>query len=282
MIIYNLEQQIGIINISGFDSKNFLQGQVTNDINLSDTRNAIFATHLNNKGRVLGAFIIKKISDDSYYLLTTLDLVKNIIPRLKMFVLRSKVQINQIDNKKIILCEHNDIQYQNLKSLTINNIDFNITKDASIFVLNDPNPPINIIDVKIDYGFKWHEFLINNNIPFIYTETEGCFVPQHINYDTLGGICFTKGCYVGQEIVARTHYLGKTKRRMYQFNCELNNVKIGQPIISPKMNNQTIGTVVDVISQNNKSFGLASIQTDCDDSAFILQNDMNFQLKLKP
>jgi folate-binding protein YgfZ len=230
----NIDTEIAIISVNGTDSKTFLQGQLSNDINLLDHQSSIFAAHLNNKGRVLATFIITKIDDNTYYLLTSREIIDKITPRLKMFVLRAKVNINQINDKHIILCEN-----------------------------------INPQNAQLPNTLNWKLFLINNGIPLVYNATEAEFIPQHINYDLIDGVSFTKGCYTGQEIVARTHYLGKSKRRMYQFTCETSHVAVGQKVISPKLNNQPVGIIVETINQNNISRGLVSLQTDCTDAAFI-------------
>ena len=86
-------------------------------------------------------------------------------------------------------------------------------------------------------------------IPNIFSETQGKFIPQSVNLDLIDAVNFKKGCYTGQEIVARTHYLGKVKRRMYQAYLESNEeIKCGEEIY---LNDEIVGHVVNFSTSNS-------------------------------
>ena len=245
---YNISSELSVIKISGIDSQKFLQGQLTNDINELDSKTFQFSAHLTNKGRMLASFIITKPSPDTYYLFTSSEIIEKIIPRLKMFVLRSKVIIENLNSQVI---------FSNYKP----NDEINIEIFPQYFL------SLNTIDSQNDTRV-WKYSLINNGIPLIYTNTQEEFTPQQVNYDLLNGVNFKKGCYTGQEIVARTHYLGKVKRRMYRFICD-SKPTIGQKIVSPLLDNQEIGVIVDILKREHDYLGLASLQIDCADNAFL-------------
>lgn len=247
----NLIDELSVIEVSGADSAKYLQGQLTNDINELETKPFQLSAHLNNKGRMLASFIITKIAHDTYYLLTPSEIVDQILPRIKMFVLRSKVIITKLD--KHILFSNKPLHSGHELEITPKHY-LTIVDSASDSVKKD--------------SIAWHSLLICHGIPMIYSKTQESFIPQHVNYDLLNGVNFKKGCYTGQEIVARTHYLGKVKRRMFKFISDFPTT-IGQKILSPKLDNQEVGVVVDVIKRDYNYLGLVALQNDCTDSAFL-------------
>ena len=245
---YNISTELKVITISGIDSQKFLQGQLTNDINELDNKPFQFSAHLNNKGRMLASFIITKPAPDTYYLFTIPEIIDKIIPRLKMFVLRSKVIIEDLNS---------DVIFSNNKPN--NGLSLEVFPQYFISIVPSYAPQNNQL---------WKKTLINHGIPLIYLKTQEEFTPQQVNYDLLNGVNFKKGCYTGQEIVARTHYLGKVKRRMYHFICD-NEPSIGQKVVSPILDNQEIGVIVDYLTLEHDYLGLVSLQIDCIDSAFL-------------
>ncbi len=262
MNIIDLTNVLSIIEVKGIDSAKFLQGQLTNDINQLDQKTFQFSAHLNNKGRMLASFIISKANHETYYLITSSEIIDKIIPRLKMFVLRSKVEIQT----PILHINFGETVPNALLNIALKDSRSNISITHETITQNQ--------DTQI-----WKYFLIENGIPFIYPDTYEEFTPQQINYDLFDGVNFKKGCYTGQEIVARTHYLGKVKRRMYKFRSNTKPI-IGQIITSPKLDNQEVGFVVDTIKHQETYVGLASIQTDCTDNVFL--KDTHSKLETQP
>lgn len=252
MTILSLNNELAILKISGDDAKTYLQGQITNDINLLTIEHQFqFAAHLNPKGRILATFIIVRMAENSYYLITTREIATKITPRLKMFILRSKVSLQNSEcNIYLSTAKHPDginIELATGYFITITS--------ESLAAVEDSN--------------RWHQFIVEHTIPLIYPQSQEKIIPQQINYDLLGGISFKKGCYTGQEIVARTHYLGKIKRRLVKFSSTIQ-PQIGQTIVSPVMDNQEVGIIVDYYHDqtNNSYHGLASLQNNCLEQAF--------------
>jgi hypothetical protein len=265
MLIVNLNEELAIIEVAGNDSITYLQGQLTNDIKLLDTQNFQYSAHLNNKGRILATFIITKIADNIYHLITHKGIIPKILPRLKMYVLRSKVTINELHATNLIYTDHK--VNQSIYSMELASGNFiSVVEDISGFTFKEIN--------------NWHHFLIQHGICMIYPVTYEQLIPQQVNYDKMNGVSFTKGCYTGQEIVARMHYLGKAKRMMYKFICDAP-VEIGHSVISPSADNQEVGMVVDVINRDYDCIGLVSIQNNYIDDAFISDNITTHQLLIQ-
>ena len=248
---HNLSDILSVIEVSGADSRKYLQGQLTNDINELDTKPFQWSAHLTNKGRILASFIIIKAAEDSYYLITPNEISDKIIPRLKMFVLRSKVSIIKLNSSVLFG-------------------DSAVSDGLSIELILQHY--ISLPKVKADYiehdSELWKNVLINHGLPFIYLTTQEELTPQQVNYDLLHGVNFKKGCYTGQEIVARTHYLGKVKQRMFRFVCDFD-AKIGQKVVSPQFDNQEVGIIVDIVKREYDYMGLVSLKSECAENVFL-------------
>jgi len=158
------ELPIATIKVTGPDAFEFLQGQLTNDLEILSSEAEILAAWCNPKGRVVWFGTVAPISS-GYALSAPEDLAEEIVQRLAVFRFRSRVEF-----------------------------------------------AIEAADTTVD-----PVFLIENGYPFIGREQSEQFTPHMLNLDLLGAVSLDKGCYTGQEIVARTHYRGATKRRCLRF-----------------------------------------------------------------
>ena len=229
---------LGVIKISGEDALGFLQGQVTCDVRTLQQGQLGFGAFCTPKGRVIANFRLAPI-ENGFLLVVSKDLVTSLIKRLKLYILRSKVTIEDLSADWIIL------------GLSSADVDcpvagaFRYAQGRYITVLGtieDP-PPLILDDLEHVDEHEWTLKDIREGLPWIQLETSERFLPQMINLDTLEGIGFQKGCYTGQEIVARTHYLGQLKRRLYRLIG-----RSDQPTV-------TGGTVVDESSEEGQSVG---------------------------
>jgi folate-binding protein YgfZ len=197
--------QTALLKFSGEDASSFLQGQLTNDINALEC-NWQYSGYCSPKGRLLALLIMWK-HDNELFALLPASLVEPTIKRLRMYVMRSKVTIDvieQISVSQIYTSSEPRFKYQHatdLHSLSFGGRDLIVATKAD--TTSDTLTP------------KWVMRNIEDGLPEITDKTSELFVPQMINLDLLGGINFKKGCYTGQEIVARMHYLGKLKQRMF-------------------------------------------------------------------
>lgn len=206
-----------LIRIHGNDAPQFLQGQLTNDVNLAQHQWQ-FTGYCNPKGRLLGLFQLWQ-TDQQFYLLMETSLVTALVKRLTMYVLRSDVKIEAMSTATLsghfLNTAQSDSQPEahtvEIRSATSHRLWY-----AGRYLDVDLEPKqtsSNPDDLPL-----WLTADITDGLPRVTDLTTEQFVPQMINLDALGGINFKKGCYTGQEIVARMHYLGKLKQRM--FLCE--------------------------------------------------------------
>jgi folate-binding protein YgfZ len=279
---------LSLIKISGSDSEQFLQGQLTSDVSKLD-KTWQYAGYCSPKGRLLGLLQIWRAAND-FYALISADLVDDVIKRLRMFVLRSKVNIEFLEGtrvlgvhkhhllsavqdefplsdaqKSVTMSKHGDlVQFGNAASpssfaLIINQrvllLGYNLTTKSQIIVDNGDN--------------SWAAADINEGLPRVNAQTADLFIPQMLNLELLGGISFKKGCYTGQEIVARMHYLGRLKQRM--FICDLEQDNDSQSADSPPLEpgqkayadvefSKPVATIVSIDSRNKVA--LAVIRLD--------------------
>ena len=237
-------QGLDVILVRGSDAEKFLQGQITNDIKLVEKENeSIYAGYCSPKGRLIAIFLIIKVWDN-YFLFCPTSISDEISKKLSMYVLRSKVVIEKAPGntsyfnfyggtkveekfKKI----WGDVPYPTkIMETTQHPNEQNTTGLLSItklagengrFLVLGEDETINMLYDEVFQntdtldGESWNASDIEAKIPNIFKETQEKFIPQSLNLDLINAVNFKKGCYTGQEIVARTHYLGKPKRRMY-------------------------------------------------------------------
>ncbi len=228
---------LGIIEVSGKDAGLFLQGQVTCDISEVTTNTSRFAALCNAKGRVISPLLILKSSTqpDSFFLLLPWDLTEKVIQHLSIFVLRADAHLK---NKSEQFCLTGISQTHVTPSATdLPQEPFGTRNEGLTFIclpgnnncyliFAAPNQAINFWEASLSSGFTasssslWRYQDLSAGFPWFHSDQSAKYIPQMLNIDKLNGISFNKGCYTGQEIVARTHYLGKNKREMFLAECE--------------------------------------------------------------
>ncbi len=227
--------QLGLLSLSGDDAVSFLQGQVTNDVAQLNGNNAHLSAYCSPKGRMLALFLAFA-QNEQIYLQLSQPLLARVMKRLTMYVMRAKVNISDVsaDMRRFGI---NGPDAENIASEAFGEVpegDFTLTSTAHSLIIKLPSMAghnrYEVItnreqadDVWTVLKAKcveadticWDWLDIQTATPDVLETTQDQFVPQMLNLDVLNGINFKKGCYTGQEIVARTHYLGKVKRRTY-------------------------------------------------------------------
>lgn len=207
---------LGLILASGADARTFLQGQLSADL-LSLTAGEVRLAACNSpQGRVQALPWIV-VRDEAVGLIVPGSLMDSTLLRLRKYLLRAKVQlqpapatlsVQMIDANTVPVvtdlaaAEHRqigDVSYLRLPGL-----------DALLRIGNPVNQ-----DLVDDTDLRW----VRAGLPQVYPATHEAFIAQMLNVDLLGGISFDKGCYTGQEIIARAHYRGTVKRRMFRFRA---------------------------------------------------------------
>jgi len=234
----------GLIAAYGADALKFLQNQLSNDVDEVDLEHSQISALCTPKGRMLSSFRLFK-REETYYLILPYELLETTLNRLRMFVMRSKVTLEdaseslvRIGIKGLRAAE----QCQGLSGSLPGDVDGVVQSNGFTIIKTAGEEPRYIILGLLDDMMKlwqavdvysapvgknaWELLNIDAGIPVVFKETSETFIPQMVNLQLVNGISFTKGCYPGQEIVARMHYLGKLKKRMYRVHIETDNCPI--------------------------------------------------------
>lgn len=219
-----LLDDITLICITGPDRKSFLQGQLTQDIDNLRPEHSIRAGWASAKGRLL--FVTQLIDwKNTIWAPVPAELAESIARRLRMFVLRADVEVTLVQDIVLGAASDDSLPQQ----LADRGIPTAADKSCIVRVAGDPDRSLIIAESGFATAFAdpssaarnlWTLADIRAGIPQVVAATSEAFVPQMVNLDLVDGISFTKGCYVGQEIVARTQNLGRIKRRMCRLGCE--------------------------------------------------------------
>jgi folate-binding protein YgfZ len=192
------------IRFSGADAGDFLHNQLSSDVLALPDSESVFACYCEPKGRVLALMLVCRV-DEGYYVIMSRALATTVTNRLKMYVMRSKVSIEVLNETPVTgLPEVGALEPATTPTLTIPIPGSN--KSLSILA------PDTTTDINTYLRDAWKASELEQGICWLCPETSAQFLPQMLGFDQLGAVNFRKGCYPGQEIVARTHYLGKVKR----------------------------------------------------------------------
>ena len=211
------------------------------------------------------------------------DLHAAVLKKLSMFILRSKVKLTDASNDMVLLgisgpqAEVAVAEVGALPATALllcqNAIGQTIRLGEQRFLLSleavaAPETWRKLVVHARPAGLAaWHWLEIVAGLPRITASTQEEFIPQMVNFEMIGGVSFTKGCYPGQEIVARTQYLGKIKRRMYRAHLESGIPLAGAHLYAPETGEQSCGRVVNVApAPQGGNEVLAVIQTTCADA----------------
>ena len=249
-----------VLAVTGDDAAQFLHGQLTNDVEGLAVGAAQWNGWCTPKGRLLATFLLLRHAD-GYLIVLPAELAAPIAKRLRMFVLRSKVQIADASE----LYAHIGIAGKHAAQLVASHWGSTpapmrwIDKDGAICVALDTERFIALVPSQSAAALRerfsrdwqragsdeWSWSMIQAGIPVVVAATQEAFVPQMANFDLVGGVSFHKGCYPGQEIVARTQYRGGLKRRMALAHVGGDDrPKPGDSVYSPAFGEQSAGTIV--------------------------------------
>ncbi len=233
---------LGIMEVSGDDQLTYLQGQLTNDINAISSSLSQLSALCTPKGRMRALFHIIQNNiqnHDSLLLQLPYGLLAENIKRLKMFILMSKVELNDVSDDiiKIGLAGNNAEQVLQNAGFTIPEQTNMVTQhnDMLLLRLAGDIPRFECLgyfdaiqalwssltgQAELLSTQQWRLLNIKAGIPNVFPQTADSFIPQMVNLQHFNGVNFKKGCYTGQEVIARMQYLGKLKRRMYLAHCQ--------------------------------------------------------------
>ncbi len=271
-----------LFEASGEEAESFLQGQLSNDIRHVNENHSQLSAYCNPKGRALALFRIFK-RNEHYFLQVSADISAATIKRLRMFILRSKVELNDVSETmiKIGVAGKNAVEKLAAHFSSVPQQPDQVLTENEMTIIRQPSnqpqfeicgPIENIRSLwtalqqdAIAIGKNsWDLLNIQAGVPDVTTATSEAFVPQMLNLQAINGLSFTKGCYPGQEVVARMQYLGKLKRRLYI--CQASTTQLPQPgdaVMSEAENEQKTGQVVTASwSGDNQATFLAVLQIE--------------------
>jgi folate-binding protein YgfZ len=261
---------LGLIAASGDDAANFLHNQLTNDVEHLDTGAARLAAYCSPKGRMLASMLIWKTAD-AIMLQLPREIQAAVQKRLQMFVLRAKAKLVDATDNYVMLGLSGPAAASALMTWfpTLPLAIYDKVETAAGTLIRHPNafevpryqwitteaqameawPTLTEI-LQPSPAAAWHLAEIDGGVPHITALTQEKFVPQMINFELIGGVNFKKGCYPGQEIVARSQYLGKLKRRMLHAVVSASSAPAGTEIFSSDDPEQPCGMVVNAEAIN--------------------------------
>ena len=250
----------GTLRVSGDEAQLFLQNLLSNDIGEVSATRAQLGSFNTAKGRMLASMLIWRDGDD-YLLQLPQVLCEPIRKKMSMYILRAKVKITDASNEIISLGlsgkstqEILGDQFGEFPSfpfgVTTTSLGSAIKIDATRLQINTSIQHAPALWEKLSQHAQpvssnyWDWLNIRSGIPIILPQTQEQFVAQMVNFDLIGGVNFKKGCYPGQEIVARMQYLGKLKRRMYLAHIKDGSPQAGDELFSADMEGQASGMIV--------------------------------------
>jgi tRNA-modifying protein YgfZ len=280
---------LGVIRAQGADAVKFLQGQLTQDVALLGLSEARLAAWCSAKGRMLASFVVLKNTHEDILLLCSTSVLAATLKRLQMFVLRAQCKLTDatalfevqgLAGSRVAKALGGTMDLIAAKALNTWTISRN---DTQIMVqlpaghhLGNSVPRalcITPVDAPLAapadaHALKlWAYLEVTAGIAHITAPIADAFVPQMLNYESIGGVNFKKGCYPGQEVVARSQFRGTLKRRAYILSSAVP-LAVGQEIFDSREPEQPCGTVASAAPQPESEGWLAvvSMQTSAADS----------------
>lgn len=188
-----------IHKVSGVDAGGFLHAQLAADISALADGQSCFAAYCSPRGQVIALLLICR-QDPAWFIITQASLASLVTNRLRMFVLRAKVTIEALHEMQVAGLNEHEIA-------TARTAVFTPVGESLRYGLTAPG---------VEHGAavqRWRREEIRRGISWLQSETSERFLPQMLGLERIGAVSFAKGCYPGQEIIARTRYLGKLKRK---------------------------------------------------------------------
>jgi tRNA-modifying protein YgfZ len=220
---------LGVLRVKGADSIPFLQGQLSNDVRLVGSERALLAGYHNPQGRAIALLRLLHLAGDDLLAILPRELVAPVAQRLGKFILRSKVKLADESGDWSIGGLIEQAAWDDALPRTVNGVARRdgalavriATEPARWLLVTPASGSVDSADpAAVERAALWERLAIAAGEPEVYAATSEAFVAQMLNLDALGAIAFDKGCYTGQEIIARAHYRGRVKRRMQRFLTE--------------------------------------------------------------
>lgn len=245
-------KSFSVVEVSGVDARDFLHGQFTCDVKAIEAGRATWGGYCSPKGRLLATFLLVPV-DDRFRMVLPREISAAVTRRLSMFVLRSKVRLQAMDDALALvgLCgqpaadrlrsRFGTLPDRALATLTMDAASGSVQVLRVGPELSEPRFLLMLPAGQVETCLRdlslpdvpessWHRMDVLAGIPWVVAATQEQFLPQMANLDRLGGVSFSKGCYPGQEVVARTQFRGQVKRHMFLAHADAAGTAPGDPV----------------------------------------------------
>ena len=248
-----------LLKLSGSENETFLQAQLSNDISKLDNSSVQINAYCQHQGKILALFWVIRTGDD-FLLSFPLDLLDSIKTRLQMYVLMADVKITDVTEQYLQIGLIGNSQKDSL----------NINEQLSL-MLADPKKLSKFDFTSQDY---WDKACIDSFLPEVSIATTETYIPQMLNLDIDEfGVNFSKGCFPGQEVVARLHYLGKAKRRLFAFKSD-SPLRIGDTLYCAESKSaKATGSVISQVKFGADFYCLATLEVENKDNKITINNE---------
>lgn len=261
-----LLDHLGILRVSGPDAGAFLHGQVSCDVASLDARSSSYGALCSPQGRMLASFLLWR-SEDEFLMALSGDIAPAVQKQLSKYVLRSKVKVLDASGTIVLAGAAGELA-DRIFAGTFRDLP---AKPNQVCSVPDVGTAVRLIDGRLLLALKapirdteltdasvWRWRDIRSGLPLVTAVTQGQFVPQMANLELIGGVSFSKGCYTGQEVVARAQHLGKVKRRMYLANVAAP-AQAGDALYSDDLGEQASGMVVNAEASPDGGYDILAV-----------------------
>jgi len=274
----NTLDQLGLIAFAGEDAQAFLHAQLTSDVSGLAANSSQYSGYCTPKGRLLASFLLWR-TEQGFYVQLPSPLREPIQKQVSKYILRSKLKARDASGEFVCLGVAGESAEASLKQLfgDVPHAPHDVARHDDVTIVRLPVDRFEIVvprdkapavreslakDARAVSQEYWDWLDIRAGIPVITPATQEEFVPQMVNFDAIGAVSFDKGCYPGQEIVARMHYLGRLKQRMYLAHIESEAApQPGDKLYSADLGEQSSGMIVNAAPAPESGYdALAVIQ----------------------
>ena len=259
----------GLIRARGADAGKFLQGQLTNDVLSLDAQRARLAGFCSAKGRLQASFVVWRDGDDGYLLACASSLLAPTLKRLSMFVMRAQCKLVDASGELVLrgavgapalawtgtAAPWSRLDRDGVTAIRLPDVT-GVPRALLVAAVGFADTLVPIRGLSVD---DWRWLDVRSGIVTIEAATVDRFVPQMVNFEIVGGVDFQKGCYPGQEVVARSQYRGTTKRRTLLFESDVA-AAAGQDVYSTATPGEPAGTVANAAWRPDQQAGSALVE----------------------
>ncbi|MEH6556449.1 MAG: hypothetical protein V7459_04440 [Oceanicoccus sp.] len=270
----------GLLSISGPDTSTFLQGQTTSDVSLVTSNHSGIGAYCTPKGRVISSFLLAKKEPNEYLLRMRSSVLQSTQSTFSKYIVFSKAEQSIKSDQYVCVCIAGETAQSTIRALfnpgsphiyqttwLDDNVAIQLDNDGLIYECWILRNHLEQLWPQLSKGLElqgsrhWELLSIKMGRGEVSDKTIDMFIPQMLNYQTTGAVSFTKGCYTGQEIVARMQYKGKLKRPMYRIKIAKNQGELSPgsdlypatPEFSVDQTPSSIGNIVNIVNLSDGS-----------------------------